>query len=303
MTGRESIGRRLVCYAPMAWLTIFLAAPFLFVLKLSFSQQRDGRPPYEPAFDLSQGFQLFLEEARKFTTESYQALGADRLYIDAYVSSLAIAATATALALLLAYPLALAMARAPRHWRPLLITLAIAPFWTSFLIRIYAWIMILKDEGLLNHALMSMGLISEPLHIYATQTAVVIGIVYSYLPFMILPIYDALEKQDASLVEAAQDLGASPWRAFLAVTLPLSASGVIAGCLLVFIPAVGEFVIPDLLGSSETLMIGRTLWDEFSSARNWPGASAVAVVLLLFLLLPILYYQRIQLRAQTGGRP
>lgn len=294
---------RLVRYLPMVWLTLFFAAPFLFVLKISFSQQRDGRPPYEPSFDFADGVAQWIEQAKAFTLESYQALLVDSLYREAYLSSLVIAFAATVISLLIAYPLALAMARAPSRWRPLLVVLAIAPFWTSFLIRIYAWIMILKDEGLLNHVLMSVGLITEPLHIYATQTAVLIGIVYSYLPFMVLPIYNALEKQDGALVEAAQDLGATPWRAFMSVTLPLSAGGVIAGCLLVFIPAVGEFVIPDLLGSSDTLMIGRTLWDEFSSARNWPGASAVAVALLLILLAPIFYYQRVQLRAQmSGGR-
>ena len=304
MSARDSMGacsgwgRRFVVLAPYAWLVFFFALPFLIVLKISFSVQRDGMPPYEPSFGDWQSIFDFWEAARKFSAASYSNLIADPLYIEAYLSSLLIAGAATFCALLIAYPMALAMARAQRRWQPLLIVLAIAPFWTSFLIRIYAWIAILKDEGLLNHALMSLGLISSPLQIYATPGAVLIGIVYSYLPFMILPIYNALEKQDRSLVEAAMDLGATPFTAFRSVTLPLSMRGVIAGCLLVFIPAVGEFVIPDLLGGSDTLMIGRTLWDEFSSARNWPGAAAVAVVMLVILIVPIMVYQR----AQAGER-
>ena len=297
----DSLGKRALHWAPFGWLLVFFGVPFLIVLKISFSTQRDGRPPYEPVFEWTAGPAAWLESFRQFSGESYANLAADRLYIDAYLSSLAMAGCATFLALLIAYPMALAMARAPSRWRPFLIVLAIAPFWTSFLIRVYAWIMILKDEGLLNHALMSLGLISEPLHIYATNWAVLIGIVYSYLPFMILPLYNALEKQEPALVEAAMDLGATPARAFWSVTFPLSLRGVAAGCLLVFIPAVGEFVIPDLLGSSETLMIGRTLWDEFSSARNWPGASAMAVALLILLIAPIAWYQRMQAAGRGHG--
>ncbi len=203
--------------------------------------------------------------------------------------------------LLVAYPFALAMARASRAQRPLLIGLAVAPFWTSFLIRVYAWIALLKDEGFINHALMALGLISAPLGVYATNVAVVIGIVYSYLPFMLLPLYAALESQDASLREAAADLGASPMQVFLRVTLPLSRAGVVAGCLLVFIPAVGEFVIPDLLGGSDTLMIGRTLWNDFFSNRDWPAASAVAIVLLALLILPLLVAERLRLRTERGA--
>lgn len=287
---------RIGLWLPFAWLAVFFALPFLIVLKISFSRQRDGRPPYEPVLDPSAGLARFSEEAQKFTADSYFAILSDSLYFESYLSSLAIAGVATLLALIVAYPIAHAMARAPRRWQPLLVVLAVAPFWTSFLIRIYAWIMILKDEGLLNQLLLSTGIISTPLQIYATQWAVLIGIVYSYLPFMILPIYNALERQDRTLVEAALDLGANRLRAFLTVTLPLSLRGVAAGCLLVFIPAVGEFVIPDLLGGSDTLMIGRTLWDEFSSARNWPGASALAIVILLLLVIPIMLYQRMQTR-------
>lgn len=289
-----------VLWAPLVWLVLFFALPFLFVLKISFSSQRDGQPPYEPVFDLGAGVGPWLEQARKFSLESYSNLFSDGLYIEAYLSSLKLAALATLLALLIAYPLAYAMARASRRVQPFLVVLAIAPFWTSFLVRIYAWMLILKDEGLLNHALLSLGLISAPVQIFATQWAVLIGIVYSYLPFMILPIYNALEKQDHSLVEAALDLGAPPRRAFWAVTVPLSLRGVAAGCLLVFIPAVGEFVIPDLLGGSDTLMIGRVMWDEFSSARNWPGAAAMAIVMLAILVAPIVIYQRVQ---AAGAKP
>ncbi len=296
------LGRRLVLIVPYVWLILFFALPFLIVVKISLSVQRDGRPPYEPVFELGDGLVALWGGLQKFSTESYAAIFADRIYADAYLSSLWIAALATLCTLAIGYPLALAIARAPRRWRPLLIVLAVAPFWTSFLIRIYAWIVILKDEGLLNHALISAGLIAEPLHIYATQWAVLIGIVYSYLPFMILPLYNALEKQDEALVEAALDLGATPFAAFRQITWPLSVRGVIAGCLLVFIPAVGEYVIPDLLGSSDVLMIGRTLWDEFSTARNWPGAAAVATVLLVVLLAPITAYQRSQLQRKGAGR-
>jgi putrescine transport system permease protein len=200
--------------------------------------------------------------------------------------------------LMIAFPFALAMARAPRRLRPLLIGLAVAPFWTSFLIRVYAWIALLKDEGLINHALMALHIIEAPLSIYATNTAVVIGIVYSYLPFMLLPLYSALERQDPALREAAADLGASPLQVFWRVTLPLSRPGVIAGCLLVFIPAVGEFVIPDLLGGSETLMIGRTLWNDFFANRDWPAASAAAIILLALLIGPLLVAERARLRAE-----
>jgi putrescine transport system permease protein len=220
----------------------------------------------------------------------------DSLYLESYISSVLVAALSTILTLLVAYPFALAIARSSSSIRPILLGLAIAPFWTSFLIRVYAWIAILKDEGLLNHFLLSIGLIDAPLGIFATNTAIVIGIVYSYLPFMLLPLYAAIEGQDPALLEAAADLGAPPWRAFSRVTLPLSARGIVAGSLLVFIPAVGEFVIPDLLGGSDTLMVGRTLWNDFFLNRDWPTASAAAIVLLILLVGPLLIYERVQLQ-------
>ncbi|MGE0023917.1 MAG: ABC transporter permease, partial [Hyphomicrobium sp.] len=226
----------------------------------------------------------------------------DSLYIGAYLSALKIAFISTLLTLLIAYPIAYGMARAPREWQPTLVMLVILPFWTSFLIRVYAWIGILKKEGLLNMFLMNLGLISEPLTIMNTNTAVYIGIVYSYLPFMILPLYASLEKINPALLEAAADLGSPPWKAFWQVTFPLSLPGVLAGCFLVFIPATGEFVIPDLLGGSETLMIGKTLWNEFFNNRDWPVSSAVAVVLLLVLVIPIVLFQRNQEKQREAGR-
>jgi putrescine transport system permease protein len=216
----------------------------------------------------------------------------DDLYYKAYLSSLKIAAISTFFTLLIGYPIAYAMTRASEEWRPTLLMLIILPFWTSFLIRVYAWIGILGQEGFLNQALMFLGLTSEPLIILNTAIAVYIGIVYTYLPFMVLPIYSALEKLDDSLLEAAEDLGCSRLKAFWLVTFPLSRGGIIAGCFLVFIPTLGEFVIPSLLGGSNTLMIGKVLWDEFFSNRDWPLASAVAVILLLLLIIPIILFQR-----------
>jgi len=213
---------------------------------------------------------------------------------------LRIALISTALTLLVGYPIAYAMARAPKQWQGALLMLVILPFWTSFLIRVYAWIGILKRDGLLNLALQSAGLIDEPLVIHNTEWAVYIGIVYSYLPFMVLPLYSALEKQDMTLIEAAADLGCRPWTAFFRITVPLSMAGVAAGCFLVFIPAMGEYVIPELLGGANTQMIGRTLWNEFFANRDWPLASAVAVVLLVVLVAPIMLFQRMANKAGAG---
>ncbi|MGJ0396179.1 MAG: ABC transporter permease [Methylocystis sp.] len=303
MSGRRrlSLGQRLVIAAPYLWIAAFFLAPMLLVAKISVSQSVLARPPYRPIFQLSDSLAELWAKAQDFTLDSYRALVSDTLYLESYLSSLTIAAVATLITLIVAFPFALAMARAPERLRPILIGLAVAPFWTSFLIRVYAWIALLKDEGLINNALMALGLISAPLQMYATPGAVVVGIVYSYLPFMLLPIYAALERQDASLREAAADLGASPAQVFLRVTLPLSREGVIAGSLLVFIPAVGEFVIPDLLGGSETLMIGRTLWNDFFSNHDWPAASAAAIALVALLMVPLLLWERARLK-EEGGR-
>jgi putrescine transport system permease protein len=292
-----SLSQYLTLLVPYAWLLVFFLAPFAIVVKISLSQTALTQPPYTPVFDLSKGLANIAEQAKLFSFDAYFGLFEDWLYIESYLSSLRIAFIATLLTLCVAYPLAYAMARAPVRIKPVLVMLAIAPFWTSFLIRVYAWIMILKDEGLLNQALLALGIINEPLAIFATDKAVLIGIVYSYLPFMVLPLFNAIDKQDTTLVEAAADLGATPFQAFWRVTFPLSLPGVLAGSLLVFIPAIGEFVIPDLLGGSDTLMIGRTMWDEFFENRDWPTASAAAVVLLVLLLVPLALYERAQISA------
>ncbi len=291
--GTQKLLKYLVIAVPYLWLLAFFLAPFLIVLKISLVEVRVAMPPYSELI-------TFVEDgwiAFHGSLENYLWLWDDPLYINSYLSSLKIAATSTVLTLLVGYPIAYGMARAPRRWRFALLMLVILPFWTSFLIRVYAWIGILKKEGLLNLALTHLGLISEPLTILNTDIAVYIGIVYSYLPFMVLPLYANLEKMDLSLLEAAADLGCRPIKAFWVVTVPLSMTGIVAGCFLVFIPAVGEFVIPDLLGGSETLMIGKTLWTEFFNNRDWPVSSAVAVILLLVLIIPIVLFQRQQQRS------
>jgi len=288
--------RRFVLGAPVLWLLLFFLAPFALVLKIALSKPAIAQPPYKPTFSLADGWHGFLDKLGVLSLDTFDLVISDDLYLSAYLSSLRLAAIATLLTLLIAFPLSLAMARAPKHWRAALVMLAIAPFWTSFLIRIYAWIMLLKEEGLINKLLLSLGLISTPLSILATEGAVLIGIVYSYLPFMILPLYNALERQDPALLEAASDLGATPFTSFWTITVPLARSGIFAGVLLVFIPAVGEFVIPDLLGGSDTLMIGRTLWNEFFDNRDWPTASAVAIFLLVLLIAPLMIYERQQMK-------
>jgi putrescine transport system permease protein len=280
----------------------FFLIPFFIVFRISLSQTAIAMPPYTPVLDLAGGLAGILEKAREFSVDNYVWLTEDALYFNAYLSSLTIAAVSTLLTLLIGYPIAYGMAKAPRSIRPTLLMLVILPFWTSFLIRVYAWIAILKPEGLLNQFLITIGVIDQPLIILNTNTAIYIGIVYSYLPFMVLPIYSALEKMDNALIEAAQDLGCTQISAFWRVTFPLSLPGVVAGCLLVFIPAVGEFVIPDLLGGSETLMIGKTLWNEFNANRDWPVSSAVATVLLMILVIPIVYFQNVQAKADGEGR-
>ena len=298
----KRLGKTAVIWLPYLWLAIFFLAPFVLVAKLSLSQPAIAMPPYIPAFDFIDGVRGWWADMQKFSFENFVFLTEDALYWKSYLSSLQIAAISTFLTLLIGFPLAYGMARAPKNWRPLLLMLVILPFWTSFLIRVYAWIGILKKEGLLNQFLLWLGVISEPLTIMNTNTAVYIGIVYSYLPFMVLPLYANLEKQSPDLLEAAADLGATRVRAFWQVTWPLSLPGVVAGCLLVFIPAVGEFVIPSLLGGSETLMIGRVLYDEFFANRDWPVSSAVAIVLLLILLIPIMLFQRSEAKAREAER-
>jgi len=288
----------LVVAIPYAWLAFFFLVPFFIVLKISLSTSAIAQPPYTPVIDVFGGIGSIVAALKQFTTDNYVFLTEDSLYWRSYLQSLEIAAISTFLTLLVGYPMAYGMARASRAWRPMLVMLVILPFWTSFLIRVYAWIGILKKEGLLNQLLLWLGLIHEPLTILNTNLAVYIGIVYSYLPFMVLPLYAALEKMDDTLLEAAQDLGCPPIQAFWKVTFPLSLPGVVAGCFLVFIPVTGEFVIPDLLGGTDTVMIGKTLWNEFFSNRDWPLASAVAVVLLLLLVVPIVIFQNQERKQQ-----
>ena len=273
---------RFVIGLPFLWLGIFFLLPCLLVLAISLGTYApDSVPPVELGLSF----------------KSFALLFSDDLYLAAWLSSLRIAATSTLVALLLGYPMAYAIARAAPNRRPLLLMMVVLPFWTSFLIRIYAWMGLLADNGLIEQFLRWSGLASNPGTILGTEWAVHLGIVYAYLPFMVLPLYATLEKLDDSLLEAAADLGAKPFAAFLTVTLPLSLPGIVAGCLLVFIPAVGEFVIPDLLGGTETLMIGKVLWDEFFTNGDWPLASAVAVCLLVLLVGPIALFQRNQARS------
>ncbi|WP_299204134.1 ABC transporter permease subunit [uncultured Tateyamaria sp.] len=280
--------RRAVLIAvPYAWLFALFLIPFAVVFKISLSDIALAIPPYTPT--AKDGIWNMLSQ---LDFENFIFLTEDDLYWKAYVSSLQIALISMLLTLLVGYPMAYAMARAPEQWRPTLLMLVILPFWTSFLIRVYAWVGILSGEGFLNQFLLWIGIIDAPLTILNTNTAVYIGIVYTYLPFMILPIYSALDRLDGSLIEAAEDLGCSRIKAFWLVTIPLSRNGIIAGCFLVFIPALGEFVIPSLLGGSGTLMIGKVLFEEFFSNRDWPVASAVAVILLLILIIPIVLFQR-----------
>ena len=273
---------RFVIALPFLWLGIFFLLPLVLVLGLSLGT---NAPDLAPPVELGVSF------------ASFKLLFTDDLYLAAWLSSLRIAAASTLVALLLGYPMAYAIARAQPRRRPMLLMLVVLPFWTSFLIRVYAWMGLLAENGILNQVLRGSGLVADPGTILGTEWAVHLGIVYAYLPFMVLPLYVTLEKLDWSLLEAASDLGARPLAAFLTVTLPLSLPGIVAGCLLVFIPAVGEFVIPDLLGGTRTLMIGKVLWDEFFTNSDWPLASAVAICLLVLLVGPILVFQRQQERS------
>jgi putrescine transport system permease protein len=288
--------RKLVIAAPGLWLAAFFLVPFLIVVKISLSETAIAQPPYLPVFDLAAGWQGLLDFIAGLSFANYVTLAGDDLYVLSYLKSLKVAALSTAMLVLIGFPIAYAMARAPRRARALLVTLIVLPFWTSFLIRVYAWINILQHDGLLNRALMALGLLNEPVTWLATDTAVYIGLVYSYLPFMVLPLYASLEKLDETLLEAAADLGCPRWKAFVLVTVPLALPGLGAGALLCFIPIVGEFVVPDLLGGSDSTMIGQTLWTEFFANKDWPVASAVAVVLVVMLVAPIAVYQHLQSR-------
>ncbi|ADW74112.1 MULTISPECIES: putrescine ABC transporter permease PotH [Rahnella] len=290
-TGRlqQRHGRKLVILLPLVWFLLLFLLPFLIVFKISFAEMARAIPPYTDLVTWSDGM---LDIALNIA--NYIGLTQDPLYIDAYLQSLQVAAISTLLCLLIGYPLAWAVAHSRTSTRNILLLLVILPSWTSFLIRVYAWMGILKDNGVLNNVLIWLHVIDQPLVILHTNLAVYIGIVYSYLPFMVLPIYTALTRMDYSLVEAAQDLGARPMKTFFKVIMPLTKGGIIAGSMLVFIPAVGEYVIPELLGGPDSNMIGRVLWQEFFNNRDWPVASAVAVVMLLLLIMPILWFQKYQ---------
>ena len=282
---------------PYAWLLFFFLAPFLLVLKISVADPVVAQPPFTPLFDPTAAKGLGLHA----TAENYRFVLGDRLYVLTYLNSLELAAATTLSCLALGYPMAYGIARAGAGTRSVLLLLVILPFWTSFLLRVYAWMGILNSRGIVNQLLLWLGAIDRPLELLYTNTAVLIGMVYSYLPFMILPLYANLARLDPDLLDAAADLGARPRRAFLDVTFPLSLPGVIAGCLLVLIPAIGEFVIPAVLGGSDSLMIGRVVYDEFFLNRDWPVAAAVAVLLLLLLLVPIAIFQRYEAQGGTDA--
>jgi putrescine transport system permease protein len=298
MSGRRIFTRpaRLAAIAPYLWMALFFLVPFGFVLKIALSQTAIAQPPYIPVVNLAAGWDAFKSALGALSFDNFKLLASDDLYIFSYVRSLIVAVTSTVILLLIGYPVAYGMSRLPQRWQPIAMMLVIVPFWTSFLIRIYAWINVLQHDGLLNKLLLALGIVDKPLVWLSTDAAMYLGIVYSYFPFMILPLYATLAKMDDALLEAAADLGASKLKAFWLVTFPLSLPGVGAGLLLCFIPIVGEFVIPDLLAGSDRMMIGQTLWLEFFTNKDWPVASAIAIVLLALLLLPLLIYEKLQRR-------
>ncbi|HEY0219004.1 MAG TPA: ABC transporter permease [Afipia sp.] len=293
---------RLAAIAPYIWMVLFFLLPFGFVLKIALSQTAIALPPYLPVFEPGASWEAFTQGLQKLSFDNFRLLASDSIYLSSYLRSLVVAVTSTAILLMISYPVAYGMSRMPLRWQPIVMMLVIVPFWTSFLIRIYAWINILQHDGLLNSVLIALNVIDQPLVWLSTDTAMYIGIVYSYFPFMILPIYATLSKLDTSLLEAAADLGSSRLKAFWLVTFPLSLPGVGAGVLLCLIPIIGEFVIPDLLAGSNRMMIGQMLWLEFFTNKDWPVASSLAVVLLLALLLPLLIYEKLQRRHLDEAR-
>ena len=294
---RENLWRYFIVAIPYIWLLLFFLAPFVIVFKISLADPIIAQPPFTPFFNQGSdgGFSIYT------TFDNFLYLFQDSLYFVTYLNSVKLAFIATLFTLLIGYPIAYGIARSPQPTRNILLLLVVIPFWISFLLRVYSWMGILKTNGLINGFLLWLGVIDQPLELLYTDTAVYIGMVYSYLPYMILPLYANLVKLDIRLLEAASDLGAKKWQGFVDVTLPLSIPGIIAGCLLVFIPAIGEYVIPALLGGADTLMIGRVLFDEFFLNRDWPVASAVAIVLLLLLVLPIVYFQKKQAQETSGA--
>jgi putrescine transport system permease protein len=287
---------RFAAIAPYVWMVLFFLVPFGFVLKIGLSQTALAQPPYTPQFDVTAGFAAIKTAFAALSLDNFRLLVSDDLYVLSYLRSLTVALVSTAILLAIGYPIAYGMARLPKRWQSVAMMLVIVPFWTSFLIRIYAWINILQHDGLLNQILLALHIVAAPVVWLSTDSAMYLGIVYSYLPFMILPLYATLAKLEPSLEEAAADLGAAPLEVFWLVTFPLSLPGIGAGVLLCFIPIVGEFVIPDLLAGSNSLMIGQTLWLEFLTNKDWPVASAIAIMLLALLLVPLVFYDRLQRR-------
>lgn len=294
---RRPDARQWAIAVPFLWLGLFLLVPFLLVLKISFSDVQFGVPPYLPIATLRDETLTLALHVR-----GYVLLFTDSLYAAVYLNSVKIALITTLCCIVIGYPMAYHIARARPAIRNLLLLGVILPFWTSLLLRVYAWVGILRNDGLLNTLLMTLGIIDSPLEIYRTDLAVYIGLVYAYLPFFILPLYASLVKSDVRLLEAAYDLGARPWSAFLRITLPLSMPGVIAGAMLVFIPSVGEYVIPEMLGGANTLMMGRVMWNEFFNNADWPMAAAVTCVMVLLLLVPLSLFQYGQARQLDDGR-
>ncbi|XLW40670.1 putrescine ABC transporter permease PotH [Pseudaeromonas sp. ZJS20] len=284
-------GRHFVIFFPYAWMLLFFLVPFLIILKISLAETQVAIPPYTALMEYADQKLHFV-----LNLGNYLYLFEDEMYADSYLQSLRVAGISTILCLLVGYPIAWSIVHSKSSVRNVLLMLVVLPSWTSFLIRVYAWIGILKNNGLLNNFLIWLGVINEPITLLHTDLAVYIGIIYAYLPFMILPLYTALMRVDYSLMEAASDLGARPWKSFFTVLIPLTKSGIIAGSMLVFIPAVGEFVIPELLGGPDSLLIGRVLWQEFFNNRDWPVASAVATVMLLLLMVPIIWFYAYQRR-------
>ncbi|MDO6563397.1 ABC transporter permease subunit [Amphritea sp. 1_MG-2023] len=285
----DEIGKKTILAVPYLWLSVFFLVPFFIIFQISFTEAIIARPPYTSLVEIEEGLIQI-----RLVTESYLMLFEDDIYWKSYLNSAWIAATSTLICFLIGYPMAYGIARAPAHTRRRLLLFIILPFWTAFILRVYAWVGILNNNGILNNILQWLGLTDTPIQFLYTDFAIYIGIVYTYLPFMILPIYTTLEKMDLSLMEASSDLGGRPVTTFMRITLPLSVPGIIAGSMLVFIPALGEFVIPALLGGDDSLMIGRVLFDEFFLNRDWPMASTVAVAMLIFLVAPIVLFNHFQ---------
>ncbi len=292
----QSRWKTVVVFIPFFWLLLFFLAPFFIILKISVAEPLIASPPFSPLFQWASDGAMSI----RVVFDNYSYLWEDELYLNTYISSVKISSISTLLCLLIGYPIAYSIVRASHTAKHILLMMVILPFWTSFLLRVYAWMGLLADQGLINDALIWLGLIDTPIRLLYSHFAVYVGIVYTYVPFMILPLYANMEKLDITLHEAAADLGAKPMTTFLTVTLPMTMPGIVAGCLLVFIPATGEFVIPDLLGGGNVLMIGRVLFGEFHSNHDWPVASAVAIALLLLLVIPIMLYQRVQARENQG---